>query len=67
MVMPYHLHMPSYFLETFTEYPYLLSVDNQLFTMIDLFINSSSFCHRSVSVSAILYSILKIKSLMIPF
>ena len=25
MVMPYHLHMPSYFLETFTEYPYFLS------------------------------------------
>ena len=24
MVMPYHLHMPSYFLETFTEYPYVL-------------------------------------------
>lgn len=24
MVMPYHLHMPSYFLETFTEYPYLV-------------------------------------------
>ena len=23
MVMPYHLHMPSYFLETFTEYPLL--------------------------------------------
>ena len=23
VVMPYHLHMPSYFLETFTEYPYL--------------------------------------------
>ena len=23
MVMPYHLHMPSYFLETFTEYPVL--------------------------------------------
>ena len=22
MVMPYHLHMPSYFLETFTEYPF---------------------------------------------
>ena len=21
MVMPYHLHMPSYFLETFPEYP----------------------------------------------
>ena len=25
MVMPYHLHMPSYFLETFTEYPYALN------------------------------------------
>ena len=25
MVMPYHLHMPSYFLETFTEYPSLLT------------------------------------------
>ena len=25
MVMPYHLHMPSYFLETFTEYPDLNS------------------------------------------
>lgn len=24
MVMPYHLHMPSYFLETFTEYPYTI-------------------------------------------
>ena len=24
MVMPYHLHMPSYFLETFTEYPCLI-------------------------------------------
>ena len=24
MVMPYHLHMPSYFLETFTEYPFLV-------------------------------------------
>ena len=24
VVMPYHLHMPSYFLETFTEYPYLI-------------------------------------------
>jgi len=24
MVMPYHLHMPSYFLETFTEYPHII-------------------------------------------
>ncbi|EOA53144.1 hypothetical protein HMPREF1534_03218 [Phocaeicola massiliensis B84634 = Timone 84634 = DSM 17679 = JCM 13223] len=22
VIMPYHLHMPSYFLETFTEYPH---------------------------------------------
>ena len=28
MVMPYHLHMPSYFLETFTEYPFL-ELDNK--------------------------------------
>mgnify|MGYP003165190868 FL=1 len=26
MVMPYHLHMPSYFLETFTEYPTLSKI-----------------------------------------
>ena len=25
VVMPYHLHMPSYFLETFTEYPYIVA------------------------------------------
>ena len=27
MVMPYHLHMPSYFLETFTEYPCVVVKD----------------------------------------
>ena len=30
MVMPYHLHMPSYFLETFTEYPYHTFFDLKL-------------------------------------
>ena len=25
VVMSYHLHMPSYFLGTFTEYPYMVS------------------------------------------
>ena len=30
MVMPYHLHMPSYFLETFTEYPYLNNMMKKL-------------------------------------
>ena len=29
MVMPYHLHMPSYFLETFTEYPYIFLSKHQ--------------------------------------
>ena len=29
MVMPYHLHMPSYFLETFTEYPMLMNISDQ--------------------------------------
>ena len=28
MVMPYHLHMPSYFLETFTEYPSAKTIDS---------------------------------------
>ena len=29
VVMSYHLHMPSYFLGTFTEYPYSNNVDKQ--------------------------------------
>ena len=29
VVMPYHLHMPSYFLETFTEYPYFNSAKSK--------------------------------------
>ena len=31
MVMPYHLHMLSYFLETFTEYPYIKEQGEQAF------------------------------------
>ena len=27
VVMSYHLHMPSYFLGTFTEYPYINSIN----------------------------------------
>ena len=30
VVMPYHLHMPSYFLETFTEYPYFMNKKKKL-------------------------------------
>ena len=33
MVMPYHLHMPSYFLETFTEYPF---IEKEYFILIGL-------------------------------
>ena len=32
MVMPYHLHMPSYFLETFTEYPEIMFEDKAVLT-----------------------------------
>jgi len=34
MVMPYHLHMPSYFLETFTEYPYFMPVQAWAYTYV---------------------------------
>ena len=36
MVMPYHLHMPSYFLETFTEYPEECQVSDEKFFSIKL-------------------------------
>ena len=29
VIMLYHLHMPSYILRTFTEYPYLFSLKKQ--------------------------------------
>ena len=35
VIMPYHLHMPSYFLETFTEYPY---VDGRIHEMTALLV-----------------------------
>ena len=47
MVMPYHLHMPSYFLETFTEYPFLHFL---LFTPI-------SHSLYSISLSALLEAV----------
>ena len=31
VVMSYHLHMPSYFLGTFTEYPYLDKIQIKCF------------------------------------
>ena len=62
MVMPYHLHMPSYFLETFTEYPSILPYfafcekiknpdsGNQDFTVFF----SSRWCHQQPKIG--LYS-----------
>ena len=41
MVMPYHLHMPSYFLETFTEYPWIKGIALTLFPTQD-FMNSAN-------------------------
>ena len=38
VVMSYHLHMPSYFLGTFTEYPYLKQrfvIHETLFTRVE--------------------------------
>ena len=40
MVMPYHLHMPSYFLETFTEYPLLMSAEKEFMCSFLVFLGS---------------------------
>ena len=45
MVMPYHLHMPSYFLETFTEYPF---IDNK--KAVSLLSNDTAFLYLSVTI-----------------
>ena len=44
MVMPYHLHMPSYFLETFTEYPY------DCLVTLDKMQRPTCVCHRLIPV-----------------
>ena len=44
MVMPYHLHMPSYFLETFTEYPFIKPmIDAKIKIMTNYLINYFTF------------------------
>jgi len=48
MVMPYHLHMPSYFLETFTEYPFLVIKKDDV--NIEGILNAILHYHPSVSV-----------------
>ena len=50
MVMPYHLHMPSYFLETFTEYPYFVEIYN-ISNIINSNDNISFFRYTCYTVS----------------
>ena len=54
MVMPYHLHMPSYFLETFTEYPYKQKPEeeNLLFLLPVLFVSFLSSYFPSISFNS---------------
>ena len=49
MVMPYHLHMPSYFLETFTEYPELTNTSFTAdYTDLSITIICNSFLIRAI-------------------
>ena len=48
MVMPYHLHMPSYFLETFTEYPQLVSKCNNFYLCRSNSGNKGAFCNYAL-------------------
>ena len=53
MVMPYHLHMPSYFLETFTEYPKQKpEEENLLFLLPVLFVSFLSSYFPSISFNS---------------
>ena len=57
VVMPYHLHMPSYFLETFTEYPYInkymptaYQKDGSIFKKLqELFLKSQGLFNEELS------------------
>ena len=53
VVMPYHLHMPSYFLETFTEYPWIgrFSFDTLPFLVSDSLCLEHSYRACIVSTS----------------
>ena len=53
MVMPYHLHMPSYSLETFTEYPKQKpEEENLLFLLPVLFVSFLSSYFPSISFNS---------------
>ena len=53
VVMPYHLHMPSYFLETFTEYPYRVVTLARLSYHINYITNPSNNSIYSPMASSI--------------
>ena len=50
MVMPYHLHMPSYFLETFTEYPYVVKSSLNTNTPTRTAVRGSNAPNKEVNV-----------------
>ena len=53
VVMPYHLHMPSYFLETFTEYPYYRTIwKNKRFSGWFTFFQNYSFLYKKNRIFA---------------
>ncbi len=54
MVMPYHLHMPSYFLETFTEYPYSMPYHWIIFFYIFYFLKEFAKVYEFVGSTATL-------------
>lgn len=51
MVMPYHLHMPSYFLETFTEYPHPKLVEESFLAFIKEKILYFLFSHTEMHIA----------------
>ena len=50
MVMPYHLHMPSYFLETFTEYPFENNFDGIMISMRTIIPSKQIFNETEMSL-----------------
>ena len=62
VVMPYHLHMPSYFLETFTEYPFIVlsSMTGQL--LLDSPPSLFSHCSSSETIAIHVITLLNLQN-----
>ena len=68
MVMPYHLHMPSYFLETFTEYPELGELAaSSVNIKIRVWVNSSDYWNVFFSMNQTVYTIFNKEGINFPF